>query len=98
MSATGNPAAEPREIRLKRLYMRASHRGTKEMDLICTAWCEARLKQADGATLDLFEAFLEENDNDLYRWVSGQTAPPQRYAALVADMEKVMTGRRRATT
>lgn len=91
---TQNTGTEPHEIRLKRLYMRASHRGTKEMDLICTAWCDARLSAADAATLDLFEAFLEENDNDLYRWVSGQVAPPPRYAAMVADMEAVMAKRR----
>lgn len=87
-------SGETHEVRLKRIYMRASHRGTKEMDLICTAWAHARLQSADAPTLDLFEALLEENDNDLYRWVSGQTAAPERYARLVADMEAVMLGGR----
>ena len=55
---------EPREIRLKRLHMRAWHRGTKEMDLILGGWADAHLAGADDAAIDLFERVLEEEDQD----------------------------------
>lgn len=79
---------EPREIRIKRLLMRAWHRGTKEMDLIMGGWADAHLETADAATLDLFERVLEEEDQDLYQWVSGQVQAPEymaEFAKVLAD-------------
>ncbi len=67
---------ETREIRLKRLRMRAGHRGIKEMDLILGGWAERHLETADDATLDAFETVMAEADQDLYQWVSGQAEPP----------------------
>ena len=67
--------SEPHEIRLKRLAMRAGRRGTKEMDLILTAFAAGGLASMSEADLDLFEALLEENDQDLYAWVTGQETP-----------------------
>ncbi|PWK62124.1 succinate dehydrogenase assembly factor 2 [Roseicyclus mahoneyensis] len=67
---------ETREIRLKRLRMRAGHRGIKEMDLILGGWAERHLATADDATLDAFETVMAEADQDLYQWVSGQAEPP----------------------
>lgn len=79
---------EPREIRIKRLRMRAWHRGTKEMDLIMGGWADAHLETSDAATLDLFERVLEEEDQDLYQWVSGQVQAPEymvEFAKVLAD-------------
>lgn len=67
---------ESREIRLKRLKMRAGHRGIKEMDLILGGWAARHLEQADDATLDAFEALMAEADQDLYAWLTGQTEAP----------------------
>ncbi len=75
--------AETREIRLKRLRMRAAHRGIKEMDLILGGWAAAHLDAADDATLDSFEAVLAEADQDLYAWVSGQAEPPRDLAPML---------------
>jgi succinate dehydrogenase flavin-adding protein (antitoxin of CptAB toxin-antitoxin module) len=58
--------AETREIRIKRLRMRAWHRGIKEMDLILGGWADAHLAALDDTTLDAFEAVLAEADHDLY--------------------------------
>lgn len=67
---------ETREIRIKRLKMRAGHRGIKEMDLILGGWAVRHLDQADDEILDLFEQILEEDDHDMYQWVSGQCEAP----------------------
>lgn len=68
---------ESRETRIKRLRMRAGHRGIKEMDLILGGWADRHLAKADDATLDAFEAVMAEADQDLYQWVSGQAEAPQ---------------------
>ena len=78
--------SELREHRLKRLKMRSMRRGIKEMDLILQRYAEGHVDTMDGARLDLYDAMLSENDHDLYQWISGQVAPPDRYAALVRDI------------
>ncbi len=77
---------EIHEHRLKRLQMRSMRRGIKEMDLILSAYAEARLPQMDDAGLTLYDQMLNENDHDLYLWVSGQAEAPAEYSALVADI------------
>lgn len=66
-------------------------RGTKEMDIILMRYAEARLAHLDEAALALYDALLGENDQDLYQWVTGQVAPPARYAALVDEIARVAT-------
>ena len=80
---------EPREIRLRRLNMRSMRRGIKEMDIILIRFSKARLNELSDPQLDLYEALLEENDQDLYQWVSGQVSAPDRYAALIEDISEV---------
>lgn len=75
--------AEPRDVRLKRMKMRAWHRGTKEMDIILGNYTDAHLADLDDAALDELDALMEENDQDLYQWVSGQVPAPARFAALI---------------
>jgi len=78
--------SETLEIRIKRLKMRSMRRGIKEMDLILSAFADRRLAAMDAATLDLYEALLNENDQDLYQWVTGQVAPPAAFAALIGEI------------
>lgn len=74
------------EIRLKRLKMRSMRRGIKEMDLILAAYADRHLAAMSEAELDLYEALLHENDQDLYQWVTGQVPAPQRFAALIEEI------------
>lgn len=78
--------SESRETRLKRLMMRSARRGTKEMDIILGRYAEAHLGSMDGASLDAYEALLDENDHDLYQWVTGQRPAPAAHAALIAQI------------
>lgn len=80
---------EPRDIRLKRLRMRSMRRGTKEMDILLMRFADARLDALDDVGLDAYEALLQENDQDLYQWISGQADPPEAHAALVRDVAQV---------
>lgn len=67
---------ETRETRLKRLKIRAWRRGTKEMDLLLGPFADGPLRDLPDSDLDAFEAMMEENDNDLYLWVSGEQSAP----------------------
>ncbi|MBM3569404.1 MAG: succinate dehydrogenase assembly factor 2 [Alphaproteobacteria bacterium] len=69
---------ESLDIRRKRLRFRAWHRGTREADLILGPFADRHLAGFDAATLERFEALLEETDADLYAWISGQMPPPER--------------------
>jgi antitoxin CptB len=79
---------ETHETRLKRLRMRSWRRGTKEMDLILGGFADAVLAGLDGATLDDYERLLEENDWDLYYWVTGAREVPETYSALVGRLRR----------
>lgn len=81
------PAAEDAAaIRLKRLRLRSWRRGTKEMDLILGPFADDRLAGLETDALDRFEALLDENDQDLYAWVTGQGAAPPALAPLIAEI------------
>lgn len=77
---------EQPEHRLKRLKMRSMRRGIKEMDLILERYADANLPSMDPATLDHYEALLDESDHDLYQWVTEQSAPPDPYGDLISDI------------
>lgn len=77
---------EGNEARIKRLRMQSMRRGIKEMDLILHAYAQERLAEMDGPMLDAYDALLDENDQELYAWVTGQLQPPAAFAALVADI------------
>ena len=78
--------SETREVRLKRLYMRSIRRGIKEMDILLQGYAEANLNDMEDGKLDLYEALLDENDQDLYQWVSGQADAPAEFKDLIAEI------------
>ena len=78
--------AETAEVRLKRLQMRSMRRGIKEMDIILGGFSRGGLRMLDLDMLDLYEELLEENDHDLYQWVSGQVKTPEPYGALIGQI------------
>lgn len=78
--------SETRDIRLKRLQMRSMRRGIKEMDIILSRFAEAKLHSMSEDELDVYEVLLDENDQDLYQWVTGQSAAPKALVALLNDI------------
>jgi antitoxin CptB len=75
---------ETAEARLKRMAMRSWRRGMKEMDLVLGPFADLHLAGMGLAELDLYDALLAENDQDLMAWILGQSAPPAGFAALLA--------------
>ena len=78
------------ENRLKRLNFRASHRGTREADMMIGGYCEARCAGWDEDQIIWFEALLEEQDVDIMAWALGaQPIPAQWQGAMMDDMRKM---------
>lgn len=75
--------SEPLDVMRKRLHMRSIRRGIKEMDLILMGFSEAHLAGLGDAQLKVYDRLLNENDHDLYQWVSGQSEGPAEYAELM---------------
>jgi len=67
------------DIRRKRLFYRAWHRGTREADLILGSFAEAYLATFDAAQLDRFEELLDCPDAELFDWINARAAPPSEY-------------------
>lgn len=85
--------------RLKRLAMRSWRRGMRETDLLLGPFADAHLAGMEGGDLDLYEALLEENDQDLYGWIvaagAGREAGPARFRGLVTRIADAAADRLR---
>ncbi|MEM6679364.1 MAG: succinate dehydrogenase assembly factor 2 [Pseudomonadota bacterium] len=77
-------APEDRITRLKRLRIRSWRRGIREMDMLLGPFADGPLAELDEGDLAAYEDLLEENDQELYAWMSGRTEPSLPHAALVA--------------
>ena len=78
--------SEPRDIRIRRMKMRAMRRGIREMDLMLSAYADARLEHMTEGELNLFDQLLGENDQDLYAWVTGQSPAEATFAAMIEEI------------
>ena len=77
---------DAREARLKKLRMRSWRRGMKEMDLIFGPFADTTLAEFSEERLDAYERLLEENDQDLYLWVTGAQSAPDHLAPLLSEI------------
>ena len=80
------------EHRIKRLAMRSMRRGIKEMDIILSAYATENLETMDEATIQLYDVILDENDQDLYQWVTGQVPAPEKFRQMIARISVQMQG------
>jgi len=87
---------ETDEARLKRMTMRSWRRGTKEMDLVLGPFADAHLAGLSEADLALYDALLEENDQDLMAWILGQSAPPPALVDLLSRITAFAEARLKA--
>jgi antitoxin CptB len=71
--------------RRKRLIYRATHRGTKESDVIVGGYFSGAAAGLTDAQLPQAEALLEENDLDLIDWIMGRQPVPARWQGTIFD-------------
>jgi antitoxin CptB len=88
------------EITRKRLRYQSWHRGCKETDVILGHFCDQHIESLDAKGLKRFEEILDQDDADLYRWLTGEQDVPTDIQAnpilqqlLKFDVEPYLTGR-----
>ncbi len=68
-----------RDIRLKRLHYRATHRGTREADYLIGGFCAAHSPSWNDDEIGWFESFLDEQDVDIIAWALGTADVPEHW-------------------
>ena len=64
--------------RRKRILFRAWHRGTREMDLVMGRYAESVIATLTDAEMDIFETLIDQQDRDLFSWISqGEPVPAE---------------------
>jgi len=74
------------DMRRRRAAWRASHRGTKEMDVLLGRFAETTLASMGDPELAQFEQFLALPDPDLQRWLLEGAPASGDFAPLVHDI------------
>jgi len=64
------------DLRRRRLLYRATHRGTKENDVLIGGFVTRRITLFSQADIDALEHLLELPENDLADWLTGRRAVP----------------------
>ena len=65
---------------LKRLRWRATHRGTREADMLIGGFFDAHHVGWSTQDRALFGEMLDEQDADILAWAHGTASPPERFA------------------
>lgn len=76
-------------MRRKRALFRASHRGTREMDLIMGRFAEREVATMSEQDLQAFERMLDLPEPELFGWIMGRGPAP-------ADTDETLLPRLRA--
>ena len=75
------------DARRRKLVYRASHRGTKEMDLVLGGFVQKTIAELSEAELDELEAILELPDPSISNWLMGkEPVPPEFDTKLMASI------------
>ena len=79
------------KIYLKKLLYKASHRGTKELDIILGNYATNKLENMSDTELNLFEEFLELPDPDIYKWITNKSKHeiPKKFKDLITDISRM---------
>lgn len=78
------------EIRLRRIYFRAWHRGTKEADIMIGGFFDRHGRTWNNEQLEWFEKLLDEDDVDVMAWAIGtQPVPPAYQGQMMEAMQKL---------
>jgi antitoxin CptB len=83
LDAANDPLSH--DHRLRRLYFRAAHRGTKEADLIIGGFAARYAAGWSDAELRWFEAVLDEQDVDVMGWALGTIPAPPAFQGPMLD-------------
>jgi antitoxin CptB len=66
-----------------RLYYRSTKRGVKENDILLGRFAERKLSNLNSEELELYGQLLDQEDNDIFIWLTGQGSVPQQFAYII---------------
>lgn len=69
----------------KKLLYRSKNRGCKEMDYILGNFARLYLPFMEGKKLLSYALILDQNDNDLYNWITGKSLTPSNIDTEIMD-------------
>ncbi len=79
--------------RRRRLLFRATHRGTKENDIMIGGYVAAHLAAFTDAEMDALEAVMELPDTDLADWLTGRRPiPPEDDSPMLQAIRRHVAG------
>jgi antitoxin CptB len=82
--------SDDEDVRRRRALYRASHRGTKEMDIVLGRYADARLQTMSGDKLARFERLLNLPDPQLENWIFGAIEiETLEFADLIDDVRQM---------
>jgi len=91
-----SPDSTVTDLRRRRLLFRATHRGTKENDIMIGGFVADRLAQLTDSDMDALEAVMELPDTDLADWLTGrQPIPPEVDSPMLRAIRAAALERRR---
>jgi len=79
------------QLRRKKLLWRATHRGTKEMDLMLGTFASSNLNHMSNEELDEFETIIEVSDAYLGDWITGKSPIPEQFLTTMFNKIKDQT-------
>jgi antitoxin CptB len=74
----------PKQLLIKKLLYRSTHRGCKETDFLIGGFAQKKLGEIED--LELFSRFLEEDDLKIYDWILEKERAPECYLELVEEI------------
>ena len=76
-------------VRRRRAIWRATHRGTRELDILVGRYAGAFVPAMTAADLDHFEDFITVAETELQRWLlSSNAVADDKFAGLVTSMRR----------
>jgi len=64
----------------KKIIFKASHRGSKEMDILLGNFIKKYIELFNENELGLFSAILDCDDDDIYQWILGKKEIPSQHS------------------
>ncbi|MEP6969613.1 MAG: succinate dehydrogenase assembly factor 2 [Betaproteobacteria bacterium] len=87
----GEASLSATDMRLKRLYWRC-RRGTRELDALLGGWLQTHKASRDEAQWTAFETLLDQQDPQLWDWLTGHGAPARDdWRAIVTEIRATAT-------
>lgn len=81
-----------RDVRRRRLLYRATHRGTRETDLLVGGFVAPRLAALTEAEIEALEAIMDLPDVDLAEWLTGRGPIPPEHDTLMLRQMRAAAG------